>query len=141
MFNLKITWWNDCDGENYFQNGYKNEVYFEACWDSPVPTVTEEIKFDGNLNPTIKTSRVSNKCVFEVLDIFDAQIFALTCIRNHDHITITDMISEQELEVIDFTFTPSQQNDCFQKGRFVFEVGKCLRSGCCKNGTIVPCPI
>ena len=125
MENVKITWSGATDiGAQYMVGGYEGNVLFnDVIIDYPTPVVNEEVIADGFGNEEIVFARVGNRVAFVIDSLHEAQVFGLAMIRYYDLITLIDRDTSESWELKNFTFEALEQDECFMRGKFSFEIG------------------
>lgn len=134
MEKIKITYWHSQDMQGiYYGGGFKQWIHFDVVFDAPAIVRTEETIANGNGVETVVHSRTVERCRFEIPDLPDALLNAMTIIRDHDNIEVEWFMapanSANPLNVItkltakDWTLTSREQpGGCFNVGEVEFEV-------------------
>lgn len=130
---LLIEWWNFCDKDDvYFSNGFRHKFIVEPYESTPVMDVNENVIINGLNEEKVKFARIAERCVFEAIGIPNASLYALSQIRYHSNIQITDTETGTIIEPKNFQFEyRPQSNGCLSIGVFSFETASSIIQECC----------
>lgn len=136
---ILLKWSHKCNiSDVYYQTGFVQCVYLEACFDYPTVEVTETVKANVKGNDIIKDFNQAQRCSFSVCEIPDVWINPLTMIRAHSNIELIDIDSGTKYDIKDLRFTSAPDGTkCTSTGTFTFLVDRIVPSGCCVEADLI----
>ena len=134
---LLLEWSHNCNKDGIiYEAGFNPQIMLDAIFDRPEILREETLATNQGGEVKIKRSVQKQYCVFEVCNIPDTLLNTFFCIRDHSDIVITDLETCERYQVLEYEFTPRNQDDCFNVGRFRLLLDSKVSTSCCATGAV-----
>lgn len=130
---------NDLSGMGlFYQDNYKQKIYFHAAYDFPIPVTEETFLQNGQNDLFLETAALGEQLNIDVYPVPDYMITVLQSVRYHDTVTLVTCADEKRVSLTNFQFTPVRvEDDIRMKGRITAEINRVFIKGCQTDKTTV----
>lgn len=142
MHICRIEWWNTKDMPSVlYQTGFRQKLWLR-CWFARPQTVRqEEVIIDGHGKEFVTSSRQVKRYRVETLPIHDAQLFALSLIRDHSNKQLINTETGEVFQMDNFTFASEPIGNAHSKGIIEFDVNENINTGHGTNYVLGECAV
>lgn len=130
---LSITFSGCANTDIIYEGNFEQSVIVDAFFDSPQIDTEEEINIKGDGSQETKFRKVTERCVFEVCDLVDTQLYGFHQIASHKNIEIKNLVTQESFEAEAFRFSHRESGDCTYVGRISYEAKRSIATGCCNS--------